>query len=71
MDIYRVGENEIGKADIVLNRGENKHLGVPKIAVGRFRLNQPGRRERRSIVSPTYRDHHVRKSAWMTKEYGI
>ena len=45
MDIYRVGENEIGKADIVLNRGENKHLGVPKIAVGRFRLNQPGRGE--------------------------
>jgi hypothetical protein len=45
MDIYRVGENEIGKADIVLNRGENKHLGVPKIAVGRFRLNQPGPRE--------------------------
>ena len=34
MDIYRVGENEIGKADIVLNRGENKHVGVAKIAVG-------------------------------------
>ena len=45
MDIYRVGENEIGKADIVLNRGENKHLGVPKIAVGRFHPSQPGPRE--------------------------
>jgi hypothetical protein len=34
MDIYRIRENEIGKADMVLNRGENKHEGVPKIAVG-------------------------------------